>query len=127
MSLWRDLTIIHSGIQSRFSYVSDRAKYGKNEHWAELDEDQLYSGQIEGDCDDFALACRQLCREKNIASRLVLCKTEDGGYHLVTEVQGWILDNRQDRVMPREDLDYKWLKISGYGKGEAWRSLISLL
>ena len=81
------------------------------------------NGIIGHNCDDFALACRQLCREKNIPSRLVVCQTEKGGYHLVTEVQGWILDNRQNGVVSRDDLDYKWLKISGYEKGESWHSI----
>ncbi len=85
-----------------------------------------YTGEqlILDDCDGFCLAVRKLLRDAGIASRLVYCEINGMG-HLVVEVQGWILDNRQSTVVPNSLLkDYRWLRISGFEPGEPWREVI---
>lgn len=77
------------------------------------------------DCDGFCLACRVLLRKQHIPNRLVYCEI-DGRGHLVVEVEGWILDNRQRSVVANTLLNhYRWLRISGYNPGEPWREIIS--
>ncbi len=96
----------------------------QGEHWQMPPEG--YNGQqvLRDDCDGFCLACRVLLRQLNIANRLVYCEV-DGGGHLVVEVEGWILDNRQRTVVANTLLNqYRWLRISGYEAGDAWREII---
>jgi len=83
-------------------YRTDKELYDKREHW---------TVNLEGDCEDFALWCRRELVKQGIESDLVFCKTESGAYHLVCSVDGWILDNRHDWIMSRDDLPYEWMKI----------------
>lgn len=82
-------------------YIDDQRKHGVPEHWEIA---------LRGDCEDYALWCRQELAKEGIESDLILCLV-DGAGHLVCSVDGWILDNRHDRVMRRDDLPYQWLKI----------------
>jgi predicted transglutaminase-like cysteine proteinase len=85
-----------------------------------------YTGEqaLWDDCDGFCLACRMLLRQQRIANRLVYCEVNGGG-HLVVEVNGWILDNRQQTVVANTLLNnYRWLRISGYEAGDAWREIL---
>lgn len=77
------------------------------------------------DCDGFCLACRVLLRERGISSRLVYCEVDNAG-HLVVEVDGWILDVLQDKVISNSLLHntYRWLRISGYEAGDPWRKIV---
>jgi predicted transglutaminase-like cysteine proteinase len=113
---------IHRKVLDRFTYKTDLEQYGENEKWVMPD-----SIRVVGDCEDFALACRRLCREEGINnSRLVVCTVETGEGHCVLEVDGWILDNRCQRVVSRDFLEnkgYKWLAISGYSPGDDWHNI----
>jgi predicted transglutaminase-like cysteine proteinase len=119
MTLFEKLTKIHKDVKKRFVYKPDDQL---QDYWPSDDEIPDNSQFLE-DCDGFALACRKECKKQHIKSRLVLCVVETGEIHLVLEVQGWILDNRQNRVMSKDELDerYKWLTISGYTKNESWK------
>ena len=119
MNLFDVLSKIHKKIKKRFIYKPDEKL---QDYWPSDNEIPDY-GKIFEDCDGFALACRKECKKENIKSRLVMCVVETGEIHLVLEVQGWILDNRQDKVVSKDYLDskYKWLTISGYSKNESWR------
>ena len=83
-------------------YVTDQAQYQRPEHWD--------TGLL-GDCEDFALWCRQQLAAQGIAADLVLCRTETGAGHLVCSVAGYILDNRRTWVTSRDDLPYVWLTL----------------
>jgi len=61
-----------------------------------------------------------LARQQGMPARFVLCLTEASESHLVAEVAGWVLDNRQPDVMRRDDLPYTWLAISGFAAGDPW-------
>lgn len=121
------LNEIHSTVFSRFKYQTDLKQFGVEEKWVMPPNTFDGTTKIVGDCEDFALACRKLCRDRGIDnSRLVVCLTEDGEGHCVLEVNGWILDNRYKRVMSRDQLGndgYKWLAISGYNPGDDWHRI----
>lgn len=115
---------IHKKVFNKFKYEFDRDQYNEEEKWV-MPKDQFNgSTRIVGDCEDFALACRKLCRDADIDTRLVVCFTEDGEGHCVLECEGWILDNRYKKVMSRDDLDYKWLAISGFNPGDDWHKIV---
>lgn len=83
-------------------YVTDTMQYRRPEHW------QL---GLVGDCEDFALWCRQELAALGIQSDLVFCITETGGGHLVCSVDGWVLDNRHRWLQSRNDLPYRWISL----------------
>lgn len=95
-------------------YVTDREQYQRPEHW---------QVGLVGDCEDFALWCRQELAQRGIASDLVLCRTETGEGHLVCAVDGYVLDNRHKWVKRRDDLPYQWVSL---GKPDGtWRSIVA--
>jgi predicted transglutaminase-like cysteine proteinase len=122
-----DLQAISDYVDWRFNYTSDIEQRGMPEHWVDVDElsglDQMARGTFKDDCDGYALACRHQCRKVSIPNRLVFCQTETGEYHLVLEVEGWILDNRRRWVIDRGHCEYKWISISGYEKGDPWHEV----
>ena len=83
-------------------YTTDWVAHGVADYWA---------ADLVGDCEDFALWCRDELAKEGIESDLVLCQTIASGLHLVLSVQGWILDNRSGWVRRRDDVEYTWLKI----------------
>ncbi len=123
--LLQQLSTVHRTVKRRFIEWHDSGRHG--EHWRMPPTG--YDGQqvLRDDCDGFCLACRKLLRDAGIRSRLVYCEVSGGG-HLVVEVEGWILDNRQRIVVPNTLLlGYRWLRISGYQPGEPWRAITGLL
>ena len=113
---------VFADVTSIFVYESDMKQFGLEDAWPstqQLDE-ELKKGQIVGDCDDFASACQLLLSRAGIPSRLIICLTEDGGGHMVCEAGGWVLDNRQDKVMPMNDLPYVWIAATGYDDVKKW-------
>lgn len=117
------LSEIHSKVFDVFEYTTDREHYGLEEKWSVPPE---YSADMtfKGDCDDFAMMCRKLCREAGIDnSRLVVCYDETGEGHLVLEVEGYVLDNRSRDLETQDSLSrvgYEWVAISGYNPGDPW-------
>ena len=123
MNLWKELSQIHYDLKKRFVYVKDLDRYGKVEYWARPNESTTLDGSINGDCEDFALAAQQACEEAGINNaRLVICEVKKGAKHCVLSVEGYILDNRLEVVVGREELAYKWLKIQDYSG--VWRAII---
>lgn len=122
------LETIHKDVFGKFKYEFDKDQYGMVEKWVMPEEGFDGSQRIVGDCEDFALACRKLCRDRGIEkTRLVVCMTETNEGHCVLEVNGWILDNRYRRVMSRDELDregYRWIAISGYNPGDDWHKIL---
>lgn len=119
------LHTIHKLVFRNFTYATDQEQYSMVEKWVMPETDYNRHRPFTGDCEDFALACRKLCREDGIDnSRLVYCQTELGGGHCVLEVDGWILDNRFDRLKNRDDIvGYKWIALSGYNSGDPWHKI----
>jgi predicted transglutaminase-like cysteine proteinase len=106
---------INAQVNDDTRYRADASLYGKPEFWEVADG--------EGDCEDYALAKRKLLTEQGYggACRLATCWTESDEYHavlIVTTDQGdYVLDNRYQFPMMRQDLDYRWHKIQ---EGKAW-------
>ena len=94
-------------------YVKDPAKYGVSEHW---------KAELVGDCDSFALWCRErLIEAGQPAPLLAFCRVPGGGGHLVCmTAEGLVLDNRQVRVCHMRDLDYQWISAGPFPDG-SWR------
>ena len=115
MSVESTLNEIRQGFE--FSYTAD-----KREEWRSKQQlvSDLLDGVLEDDCDGFALYCWHECRDRGLKARLVFCRTETGGGHLVCEHDGWVLDNRYTWVRSKDELPYTWISISGYSPGEAW-------
>jgi len=110
-------------VLNRFIYTPDTEAWGNAEYWASPKEMAAHAdadGFVHGDCDDFAILCRDELKKFGLRSRLVFCSVETGGFHLVCEIEGWVLDNRHKFVMSRDELPYKWISISGYVGGEPW-------
>lgn len=109
-----------------FKYVSDQEQRGKRDHWALPEELLDIAGELRDDCDGFALYCRGRLKDRyGYKGRLLLCKTETGGMHLVLEYKGFILDNRRKYVDSYPQVDYEYIKISGEDPGDEWREVIS--
>lgn len=122
-----DLQIKLDSIMSRmakgFTYETDQEQYGVEEKWVMPSSQSL---TMVGDCEDFALACRKLCRAENIQTRLVVC-TVDGVGHCVLEASGWILDCNYDEAKSRDELEkqgYVWYYISGFNPRDDWRMIV---
>lgn len=109
------LRAIHDRVTKCFEYRTDMDQYKVEEKWTMPDGKPT----IVGDCEDFALMCRKLCRLAGIPTRLVICLAEGEG-HCVLEASGWILDNKQRAVVSRDELNYNWYSISGYEPGDDW-------
>lgn len=124
----KDLQAISDYVGWRFNYTSDIEQRGMPEHWVDVSEldslEDLAKRTFKDDCDGYALACRYQCRKLQIPNRLVFCQTETYEYHLVTEVEGWVLDNRYRYVMPRKNVPYRWISISGFDQGDPWHEVI---
>lgn len=124
---YRTLHNLHTAAKAQFQYCADTVAYGEVEHWvspAEIRDQLSKHGVLVGDCDDFASLVVMFARGQGMPARFVLCMTEGGESHLVAEIGGWVLDNRQPDVMRQDDLDYTWLAISGYAPGDPWHVIL---
>ena len=107
---------VNHAVNEDVRYTTDAALYQINEFWEVADH--------AGDCEDYALKKRQVLMEHGVDPeflRLATCWVEDGTYHavlIVTTTNGdYVLDNRYQFPMMRQDLPYKWHKIQ---VGRAW-------
>lgn len=120
---YRSLHALHVACRQQFEYVADLLAFGVADHWcspAEIRDQLSAHGCLLGDCDDFASLAVMLARQQGMPARFVLCLTEASESHLVAEVDGWVLDNRQADVVRRDDLPYTWLALSGFAAGDPW-------
>lgn len=110
-SLKKQLESVLNQVNAKFSYQTDQDIYGIHDYWVTASAQSSWRG----DCEDHALLCQQLLREKGIThSMLLTCWTELGDYHCTLYVEGWVLDVRHPWVMSNSELvamGYKWHKI----------------
>lgn len=119
------LSKVFHKVLNKFEYEPDLCKWETTEYWQnskELKELEA-DGKLHGDCEDFALSCRDELDAVGVPNRLVFCLVGECG-HLVLEVDGWILDCRQTEIIKRDDLDYTWVSISGTKMGDPWHKLL---
>jgi predicted transglutaminase-like cysteine proteinase len=105
---------------NKMPYRSDAARYQRDEFWKEIDAKG-------GDCEDFALAKRAALLAQGVdpdTLHLALCWTERDEFHAVlvvdTEQGSYVLDNRHEQPMARQDLGYRWHSIQ---EGSTWHAL----
>ena len=121
----RDILV---SVAKHFVYQDDLQTFGKPEHWATPQEliPLIESvGEFHGDCDDFAAMCVHEMRKAGHPARFIFCHCP-GGYHLVAECNGWVLDNRYTDVMTKPLLErdgYSWISASGTKPGDSWRAI----
>lgn len=125
-NLFNQLTHILDKVSKGFTYETDQEQYGMSEKWVMPSASFTGNVPVTGDCEDFALACRKLCRNIGLQTRLVIC-TLNGEGHCVLECNGWILDNNHNRVATRDELQkneqYVWYYISGYNPRDDWHMI----
>jgi len=126
MDLKSQLSLIHSKVYSRFTYETDMEQYHVVDKWVMPPDNYDGTSRIVGDCEDFALACRSLCNDAKLQSRLIYCTIDDQG-HCVLECEGWVLDCRFPELVDRDYLQaherYIWKRISGYNAGDPWYTI----
>jgi len=118
-NLFNKLKKIHKRVFKGFEYITDKEQYSNIEKWVIPENPD----KVKGDCEDFGLAIRTLLIEESIPCRLVFCYDETGAGHLVVSVDGWILDNRQTKVVTRDRLEkrgYIFIKQSGVELKDVW-------
>lgn len=118
---FEQLAEVHWTATTSIRYVSDQEQYGRKEYWT-LPTDA-------GDCEDLVLVMRHDLIERGwprSALRMSMAVTEKGENHLVlvvtTDSGDYVLDNRQQRVLPWSDLPYAWVKRQGPNQ-RAWAAL----
>lgn len=102
-----------------YVYEPDLEAWGKTEFWAGVKArtaQRTPDGRLHGDCDDFAILCKDRLAEVGLEGHLVACIVPEYGGHLVTVIDGWIFDCRQNSVIARDMLDYNWLAECKDGK-----------
>ena len=118
---------VHRKVLAGFRYVKDSVQYPESIDDWRIPED---CERVTGDCDDFAIACRALLREKGHEPRLLFCLTETGGGHLICVLGKMALDNRQHRPIESkvlaDSLGYTFVSVSGRAPGESWRIIDGL-
>lgn len=114
---------IFQDLRDKFEYVSDINQYKKNEYWA-TPEETIKNG-LKGDCDDFAVLAQSELAKVGIRSRLVVAtdRAKKGHLFVITE-SGWILDNRENFLMTKDDLNYTFIKQSGFVGDSVWHEIV---
>ena len=117
-----DCSSAFSQVHGGFEYVPDEEQHGRREDWR-LPED---CGEVTGDCDDFAIACRELLQEQGHRPRLLFCKAETGEGHLICVLGKMALDNRMDspvEILSLVERGYTLVSVSGTQPGDPWREI----
>ena len=123
------ITEVFNKVFQGFNYKRDVDNHGVVEHWGDC-LDKL-DGQWEGDCDDFAITCSLLLSQSGIADkniRLIFCKVETGGGHLIcavdTDDDTLILDNRQKFVVSAGELgEYTFISGMRLSEPGVWKQI----
>jgi predicted transglutaminase-like cysteine proteinase len=101
--------------------VTDETHWGVSDRWDLPEDDQ-------GDCEDYQLLKRKLLAEKGLPRRalrmaVVIDQDDIGHAVLVSELIGFVLDNRTSSVLPWHRTGYLFVKgegaIAGAGIGSA--------
>lgn len=126
-TLHEKLTAINKLVYKNFTYETDIEHYGVIEKWVMPPETYTGRQKFVGDCEDFAMYTRKLCREAGLQTRLVVCLMGDEG-HCVLECEGWIMCCNQEDVHSRDALEkqgYQFLYMSGYEPQDPWYEIIA--
>jgi predicted transglutaminase-like cysteine proteinase len=114
-----DLENLFRNLIKDFEYVPDSKNWSVPEYWATPKETREHNNS--GDCEDFALLCREALNAVTVPNRLLVCLTETNELHCVCSTEdGWVFDCRQQFLRANSDLLYKWLLMSGLNPGDRW-------
>lgn len=101
--------------RSQHIYISDNQQYGKAEDWR---------AELIGDCDGFALWCREELRQHGIDALLAFVRVPQGagtvGHLVCMTPDGHVLDNRHPRVASWQNPEYEWVSAGPF-PGGVWR------
>lgn len=130
------LTSLHRDIREKFTYRSDKDKWGLVEHWEDSStlRNLRSSGvtKFTGDCEEFAMVAMDNAMRLGFNARLVTCYTENGEGHCLCEVassdftEAYYLDNRFVRLAASADIaKYKIVSVSPWnpqaGETRPWQ------
>ena len=118
----------HERALSLFRPMTDLKQHGRAEKWSDCFAAMKAGKAFVGDCDDFAITCLHWLHERYGVPldqlSLVVCRPQAfGGAHLVTLVDGWVLDNLQREVLHKNRLSYKWISVWDLTSPTNWRGL----
>ena len=118
---------IDRAVRSFFVYVPDGIEYQLPEDWRSH-EKAVRSGDIfRGDCDDFALTAAVIAKQEGYDPadiRIVFCKTETGGGHLVCFIGDQMIDNRMRGAVPVTFPRYEWISAMSLAEPQVWRKAV---
>jgi len=124
-SYMTDVFEVFGRVKGGFTYVSDMELHGVREDWRFPEN----VDNFEGDCDDFAIACRMLLKEKGHNCRLVFCRTETGGGHLICAIGKMVLDNRMNfpvEIRYLQQRGYEFISASGLQPEDDWHEIVGI-
>lgn len=112
---------INRATNRRYPTISDRRRFGREDHWAVL-------GPRGGDCEDFALTKMRALLAAGVAARDLRIATvldADRQPHAVlivsVEDEDLVLDNLTDRILPWNATGYVFLRMQDREDGRLWR------
>lgn len=127
MSIVKEIAEVLDAVHARFTYVRDIERWKTADYWISK-RDGDFKARWKGDCEDYALLCRDELNALGIPNRLVFCRvlddTSGAPYHIVSEVAGIILDVRFRTLQTRNTLRYEFISMSGYKAGEPWHEIL---
>ncbi|WP_455233116.1 transglutaminase-like cysteine peptidase [Geopseudomonas aromaticivorans] len=119
-----ELAAVKYLLDTHFIHMSDERLYFQKEDWRAPIDLMQQGDNLFGDCEDYALAARAMLLKRGIKSRLIYARTGNGVGHVITEVDGWVIDNRMSRIATRADLlGYQFFTMSEPNLGFNWRTV----
>nr|WP_319389759.1 transglutaminase-like cysteine peptidase [uncultured Cohaesibacter sp.] len=113
---WKQLLDVNASVNRSIKAKAD----------GQIDEWSAYVR--EGDCEDYALTKQQELLRRGWPSDALLITTaflEDGTYHAVliarTDRGEFVLDNLNQRVLPWQEVNYRWNKRQAVGNPQMWQ------
>ncbi len=119
---WKTLVTVNRQVNGMLEPMTDAEHWGVSDRWDMPDDGA-------GDCEDYQLLKRRLLVEQGFparALRMTVVVDETGEGHAVLMVRtdrgDFILDNKQNSVLPWHQTGYTFVKREG-SHGSAWVSL----
>lgn len=125
---------VHRDAFGLFTWTEDKANpalmfngVAKDEVWHSfIDKLRLFK-RFKGDCDDFALTCADALMDEGVPPEslmLAVCLIAPKQGHAVLIVDDkWLVDNRQETVIPWRRAGYTWIKGMDCSKPGHWFDL----
>lgn len=120
--IWQQIVAVNTQVNAAVRPVTDEEHWGVPDVWG-------YPTDGQGDCEDYQLLKRKLLADQGLprrAMRMTVVIDERGDGHAVlmirTDRGDFILDNKQQNVLPWHQTGYIYIKREG-GDGPTWTSL----